>query len=557
MEKIKKVLAYWRNSLADAYRMEIRKGKLQNARYVDIEIAEGHLPQKDVNMLFKEKVNLLKRLLKKKDEEIEIQKVEVLVSPLRVVEKVEHAKEKYGHKKREVYPMWIPAVLDKAGRLKPSSELAPWIIRSVLEPVQQLKWLSCTIGTVDALDEYLTLHDVPIEKWGDYIKYCTDMFHHVTGKSMKDFRVDGFLSDLNLTVLLNSEYGEAGEGIIKLYDYLRNEENIPPLLGNFADLEITPIKEISGENDYVFLSEKHVGQMGYEFYLSESQRRALYNYFSLVEGDILAVNGPPGTGKTTLLQSVVANSVVESAIKGEKPAIIAASSANNQAIENIIESFGKTGTKPGKLSGRWLPEIISYALFLPAYKAEIRKGIHYTKWNREGLPESIEKKGYHEEAAGFFLEHCSRYAEKDIADVNEAVDLLHERLKDTAAAIKECSILWRQFYDAGKDLSAYDKFDGTAGYKKTIASEIKKHEEILEGFTVLRREWLQEVRSESLLARLLIFFWKQIRQRKTGSALLDDPCFLSYTDRLPGFLFAAANRIIYCRSDRGTETTDK
>jgi KaiC/GvpD/RAD55 family RecA-like ATPase len=72
------------------------------------------------------------------------------------------------------------------------------------------------------------------------------------------------------------------------------------------------------------------------------------------DGELLAVNGPPGTGKTTLLQSVVANAVVESALRGEAPYIIAVSSTNNQAIENIIESFTRAGTKPGKLAGRSL-----------------------------------------------------------------------------------------------------------------------------------------------------------------------------------------------------------
>lgn len=51
----------------------------------------------------------------------------------------------------------------------------------------------------------------------------------------------------------------------------------------------------------------HVGQMGGSFPLSEFQREALNHFSEIQEGDVLAVSGPPGTGKTTFLQSIVAN----------------------------------------------------------------------------------------------------------------------------------------------------------------------------------------------------------------------------------------------------------
>lgn len=75
--------------------------------------------------------------------------------------------------------------------------------------------------------------------------------------------------------------------------------------------------------------------------LSPSQREAINHFNEIVEGDILAVSGPPGTGKTTLLQSIVANMYVSSALNKEEAPIIVASSTNNQAVTNIIDSFGK------------------------------------------------------------------------------------------------------------------------------------------------------------------------------------------------------------------------
>ncbi|WP_249183085.1 AAA domain-containing protein, partial [Anaerostipes sp. Marseille-Q3525] len=84
----------------------------------------------------------------------------------------------------------------------------------------------------------------------------------------------------------------------------------------------------------------HSGQMGGEYPLSPSQREAISCFSEIKNGEVLAVNGPPGTGKTTLLQSIVANMYVNAALKKDKAPVIVATSTNNQAVTNIIDSFG-------------------------------------------------------------------------------------------------------------------------------------------------------------------------------------------------------------------------
>lgn len=89
----------------------------------------------------------------------------------------------------------------------------------------------------------------------------------------------------------------------------------------------------------------HIGQMKNEFPLADAQRNVVHSLSSTGKGDVLAVSGPPGTGKTTMLQSVVADLMVRmtmenmhSSKKATSPMIIAAS-ANNKAITNIIDAF--------------------------------------------------------------------------------------------------------------------------------------------------------------------------------------------------------------------------
>src|SRR5690606_35027756 len=119
--------------------------------------------------------------------------------------------------------------------------------------------------------------------------------------------------------------------------------------------------------------------MGYEFPLSISQRKSLYHYHTLHRGDVLAVNGPPGTGKTTLLQSVVASEVVNSAVRGEAPAVILACSSNNQAVTNIIDSFASVKKKQGTLYERWLPGLTGFGLYLPSQGKEVPDHIPFIK----------------------------------------------------------------------------------------------------------------------------------------------------------------------------------
>ena len=101
--------------------------------------------------------------------------------------------------------------------------------------------------------------------------------------------------------------------------------------------------------------------MSSDFPLSISQRETLAMYTTPECADIFVVNGPPGTGKTTFLQTVIANRLAHNILNNpEEPEIIVASSANNQAITNILKDFKAETTNDTthpRLSNRWLPEL--------------------------------------------------------------------------------------------------------------------------------------------------------------------------------------------------------
>ncbi|MFB2351606.1 AAA domain-containing protein, partial [Priestia megaterium] len=70
--------------------------------------------------------------------------------------------------------------------------------------------------------------------------------------------------------------------------------------------------------------------------LSEDQCIAIAACQKLKHGEVLAIHGPPGTGKTAILQEVVANSVVESVLQNREPDLLVVASTNNQAIRNAL-----------------------------------------------------------------------------------------------------------------------------------------------------------------------------------------------------------------------------
>jgi hypothetical protein len=75
--------------------------------------------------------------------------------------------------------------------------------------------------------------------------------------------------------------------------------------------------------------------------LDNTQRQVAYFASKMKTGDILAVNGPPGSGKTAMLKAVIAHPWVLAASEGKECPITIAIGATNQSVENVIDAFPK------------------------------------------------------------------------------------------------------------------------------------------------------------------------------------------------------------------------
>lgn len=322
---------------------------------------------------------------------------------------------------KTITPLWLPAVLNKAGKLSMPDEDTPWIDRKhlLIESTNNSSNNQLILGSIEQEEYYLTKN--PIEEvkndWQSYIQWSINYLKHfetdnhfkleIADKEIEKVHIanKNYLADDHSYILLDpNPVTGVTEGIYKLYNHLLQERIHTPTLREFCNFSPKKRRKIKSDSEVNYSVSLHTGQMNEDKSLAESQRQALHHYLSVEEGEILAVNGPPGTGKTTLLQSVIANLVVDKALKDEDPPIIIASSANNQAITNIIRSFENDQAESSLLSQRWLPSpISSYALYCMSDNEDNietvnKEGFLYTTLKGKGLPNEIETTNFVQKA---------------------------------------------------------------------------------------------------------------------------------------------------------------
>jgi hypothetical protein len=171
--------------------------------------------------------------------------------------------------------------------------------------------------------------------------------------------------------------------------------------------------------------------------LNDEQRTAVRYAMRLSEGQTLAVNGPPGTGKTSILQGVIASYIVRAALEGKKePPVILATSTNNIAVTNIIDSFTKpvNGDSSHHLSQHWLPDIRGIGVRIPSQDALRKEGGNYQ--NMDEIRQMLFSQETLESRQRYFLEQYSTWLGTAGGSLEKAITTLHSKLSETVASIQ-------------------------------------------------------------------------------------------------------------------------
>ncbi|WP_413731466.1 AAA domain-containing protein [Sodalis sp. RH20] len=491
--------SYWRNSLADA---ESGKGAFERKdadkfiRWMDI--STGRLDEEVINAFFEGESDTVKT-------------VEVLLRPKAWIRQLKHGKERTAGAPGIATPLVTSALLNREGFLFPTAPAT--IPRDLLEPLPKGTF---SIGEMAQYDRYKTTHNSTTfgeddeqqrreendeqrvkryekhqQQWQRYLTETNNLLESVAGKwiaTHEQYEPAGY----GYIIKANQPSG-ASLHILPLYDHLLMCKKEVPLLACFASTEMPPVEPLLAAN--AKFSER-LGHSGDEFPLAVAQRDALSHYLTQKQGDILAVNGPPGTGKTTLVLSIIATEWARAALNKTEPPVVIATSTNNQAVTNIIEAFGKdfaTGT--GAMAGRWLPELKSYGAYFPSSG---RKAEAVKKYQTDDFFNRVESLEYVEDAQAFYLARARvAFPSEECSSPERVVDLLHERLTEQSAQLKQIDSAWYSLSRIRQERSAISEdLDQYIQDKSTLLLDRTNEIALL---TLGKKQWQQYRAGESMM----------------------------------------------------------
>lgn len=461
MNTVVNFASYWRSSLADT---AIGKGILSHkdvGSFIELEnknvFKVGKLDENVVNELFKGH----------SDDEVIL---DITFRPNHYKLIKSHGSEQNIGLPVILSPLICQLYLHRSGYLYPAAPAM--IARDVLSPLDRSEF---TVGSIDNLDEYLTSpgflfyqkEEIPVhltendikvikEGWDKYYVCCRELFHKVCGDFISQNKEDKlYLSTGKHYLYKNATVLGMTRNILSLYDDIVKTNGSYPLFQNYAT------KVIETHSDcisYIDSIDERLGHASDVYGLAPAQRDALSHTVNMKSGELLAVNGPPGTGKTTFVLSAVASLWVDAALKHAQPPIILAASINNQAVTNVIDAFGKDFSEGNDdFSGRWLPDIRSYGAYFPAKSKE--KEVE-GKYQTPSFYDQLEDLVYVDKAKKYFLQMaCVAMGEDTEPSLSQVKQWLHAELKSNHDFLLRIKLAWNAYQVAISRLEPHSEKD--------------------------------------------------------------------------------------------------
>ncbi|KAA1242594.1 AAA domain-containing protein [Aquimarina sp. RZ0] len=469
----------------------------------------------------------------------EINKIEI--APISITTVIEHGY-KMGNIKLH-YPFWIPAYVSKTGELYPPKEgETPLFVRNYLEPnPRDLP----TIALMEVLDEKLKNRDFNTTNWSNYWKDCEHFFKAVSGKYFKDYKD----SEYHQFSICKLEESNTTRNILNLYNDLVFDKNAKkqkyPILEKVLEIE-EEAKNYDLSDVEIFLNPNHFGQMNGEFPLSLSQRVAFAQFTSKHNQKTFAINGPPGTGKTTILQSVIANTITNAVLKKENAPLMVGCSTNNQAITNILDSM-KLKETSNTLFNRWLPEVSSFGLYLAASSKGKEASKEYqvatTNFLNDGFVRQLDDKAkildYEDFFKSKFQAHFQIHTTDDDFDI---LDYLFEVIKSTKSQINKTTKIALRKYEVPEILkqNGYKNYEELIVKIKEIITSIQKNQEIQKQLKQIQNNLLERNKEIPFYVKLLPL--KKFRTiRESAYKLVIQPFYREFPENFKWYRYGLVN----------------
>ncbi len=496
------VLKYWRAAIADSTSGDacLTKRAMEEFKVVSFEEGKtGCVDDKTVKILFANTPST-------------VQQISVSYRPLHMRRRFSNAVQRGDGLPLEVAPIISEALLTRKGQIIPG---ATRIARDILDP---LLLGAFSVGGVENLDHFLTEHPFETDPedpklWEKYRAYCSKLMGDVAHNWPENDPGYQMLPSGLIRVATGTSAAVAR--ILSLIDALIEKQPDSRLLANVTRTEV---RKLEATIQAPHLLADRLGHSNSDFPLADHQREVLAHLARADAGDILAVNGPPGTGKTTLLLSAIAGAWIKSALEGGDPALIVAASTNNQAVTNIIDAFGKDfGRGEGPFAGRWLPDIRSFGVFLASFTKEAEAS---KKYQTETFFADIENSDYLAKASVAYIRagHVAFPALKQ-PTVSMIVDALRQLIQAGNSRLLQADDVHQRLASARSEVEKKLGANPELVVQARLAAKIES-EAITTRTNEMLRKWEGWLAQESLLVSLFSFLPPIARKRTLRARLL-------------------------------------
>lgn len=453
----------------------------------------------------------------------------LFVAPLVYTKGMSHSKKWGGDQFGYLIPLYLSCTADRDGVITPQPGALPLIPRDILEPADNTAAL--TIATIDDYTDALAKCRNRFEQpktFGDFRQLSLDMLHELVPELDSILESAGYQKNATSSsaVLFEDNKDFFIQNILTLYDCAIRDlsSDTPPavpLLDNLCSGKAKG-KTIPALKDSFTL---RLGYANNQHSLAEKQRLAAACLLEVENGEALAVNGPPGTGKTSMLLSLIATEFSAAALRKDPyPPLIVAASTNNQAVTNILADFGKIPSEEG-IFKRWLPQLSSFGCYFPASnkKEQSVKDGYIT----EAFFDAAKSTQYLESAQKEFLADGAEAAGRALS-LNELLEWLHKEIREEHQKLVECHELHEIFAGLKDELEGEDKNVFMVGAKKTteqLDRFVYEWREMWRDRTLMEKylSWLPWVGKRLALKKSNVFerFYPSYRNQKLFGLTLD------------------------------------
>ena len=288
----------------------------------------------------------------------------------------------------------VPANLLIDGSIVPRRDGLPMIVRSHLEPETERPAYPLVGDWATYVGQMAVFGSRPDRSsMGAYWEAATRMFAAVAERTLS--AQQAFMGELSL-LLVPTRAGTATRSLAAVYANLgAATPREVPLIGRLLDPAPAATLSVLGAENAATARARHVAMVDRTkdgvpalFPLDPSQRRALHNLLEIGGGDgLVAVSGPPGTGKTDMLRAVIANCWTAAAAADEYCPVILVCGATRQSVRNVMGAFdGSARTlDDAPLKARWIEGLGGYAAIFSAASRLEEDGLAYQTVAKEFL----------------------------------------------------------------------------------------------------------------------------------------------------------------------------